>query len=79
MVSERTDAMSAMLYVPPMPQSLPDIVAARAKNIADVADDLTRELVRTQVDLGSAVVDMVVFIQTEAELILVDLHESHAT
>jgi hypothetical protein len=59
-----------------MPQSLPDIVAARARNIAEVADDLTRELVRVQVAQESALVDMVVFIQTEAEWIVAHLSDS---
>jgi hypothetical protein len=58
-----------------MPQSLPDIVVARARNIAEVADDLTRELVRAQIPPQSALVDMVVFIQTEAEWILVHLND----
>jgi hypothetical protein len=58
-----------------MPQSLPDIVAARARNIAEVADDLTRELVRAQISPQGALVDMVGFIQTEAEWILVHLND----
>jgi hypothetical protein len=61
-----------------MPQSLPDIVAARARNIAEVADDLTRELVRAQIPPQSALVDMVVFIHTEADWILVHLKDADA-
>jgi hypothetical protein len=76
---QRTDAMAAMLYVPRMPQSLPDTVATRARNIANVAQDLGRELIRSgQVSPTSALVDMVVFIQTEAELILADLRDCDA-
>ena len=58
-----------------MPQSLPEIVATRAMNIAEVANDLTRELVRAQIPPQGALIDMVVFIQTEAEWILVHLND----
>jgi hypothetical protein len=61
-----------------MPQSLPAIVAVRARNIAEVADDLTRELVRAQIPPQSALADMVVFIQTEAEWIVVHLNDADA-
>jgi hypothetical protein len=67
-----------MRYVSLMPPLLPDIVAVRARNIAEVADDLTRELVRAQVPPEGALVDMVVFIQTEAEWILAHLGDSDA-
>jgi hypothetical protein len=65
-----------MVYGPLMPQSLPDIVAERARDIADVANDLTRELVRAQVVPGSALLDMAVFIQTEAEQMVIDIRGS---
>jgi hypothetical protein len=74
-----TDAVGRLLYAPRMSQSLPDSVTTRVRNIKDVADDLTRELIRAQVPAVSAVFDMVAFIHTEAETILVDLTEPDGT
>jgi hypothetical protein len=71
-----TDAASGVKYGSLMPQSVPEIVFVRAKNIAEVADDLTRELVRAQIPPHSALVDLVGFIQTEAEWIMVHLNDA---
>ena len=57
-----------------MPRHVPPTatVASRLSRIKDVADDLTRELVRVRggATLGLAVRDMAAFIKTEAEAAL---------
>jgi hypothetical protein len=53
-----------------MPLSLPTRVIVRLRNIKDVAEDLSRELLRVQGHPTSALHDMVRFIQAEADMAL---------
>jgi hypothetical protein len=70
--SDRTDGLAGRPYARRMSHPLPAYLVARVENIRDVADDLTRELIRAQMSPSSAIVDLVIFVRTEAEAILAD-------
>jgi hypothetical protein len=53
-----------------MPLSLSSFLADRLSHIKDVADDLSRELIRGQCHPTSATYDMIAFIKAEAETAL---------
>jgi phosphate uptake regulator len=59
-----------------MPLSVEARVAVRLRRIKDVAEDLSRELLRVQCPSTSALHDMAVFIKAEADTALTALKKS---
>jgi hypothetical protein len=59
-----------------MPRPSPSLLAIRLRNIKDVADDLSRELLRVQCPPTSAIHQMTAFIKAEAERALRALNKS---
>jgi hypothetical protein len=58
-----------------MPRSVQARVAVRLRKIKDVAEDLSREILRVQRPPTSALYDMAVFIKAEADTALNDLKQ----
>jgi hypothetical protein len=53
-----------------MPLPLPPPLAVQLRNIKDLADDLSRELMRAQCQPTGAIYEMAAFIKAEAETAL---------
>jgi hypothetical protein len=70
----RQTRLSGVPYGLFMPLSLsPPPMAVQLRNIRDVADDLSRELIRVQCPPSSAIHEMTAFIKAEAEAALTAL------